>query len=261
MPPALIERLKPLLRTGIYFTGNYPDWESASTHASGYDSGLILERVRQALLQVKSGAAVFERDSVLFDEVQHSFPVLAGLLRAAAENGQRLSVLDFGGSLGSSYFQCIDFLRVLSQVSWNVVEQAHFVRCGREDFESPQLRFFHTMAECLERASPNVALLSSVLQYVAAPYQVLDDLAAAGIAYILIDRTPFSGLGEDRIAVQHVPASIYAASYPCRIFAARPFWQRFGGNYEVIARFDSIDGSAVADGVEFSFGGAILRKK
>ena len=43
LPPALIERLKPLLGMGIYFSGNYTDWEAASAHASGYDSVLILE--------------------------------------------------------------------------------------------------------------------------------------------------------------------------------------------------------------------------
>ena len=113
LPPALIERLKPLLGIGIYFSGDYADWETASAHASGYDSVLILEQVKQAMLKIKSGEAAFERDSVLFDEVQHSFPVLTGLLRAAVENGNQLSVLDFGGSLGSSYFQCRDFLSVL----------------------------------------------------------------------------------------------------------------------------------------------------
>lgn len=260
LPPSLLEHLKPLLGRGIYFSGNYADWGAASARASGYDSGLILERVKQALLKVKSGEAVFERDSVLFDEIQYSFPVLAGVLRAAAEDGNRLSVLDFGGSLGSSYFQCREFLAALKGLQWCVVEQPHFVCCGQKHFETGQLRFFHTIAECIAQAAPNVALLSSVLQYVPEPYDVLRELMNTDIRYIVIDRTPFSELDNDRITVQHVPPSIYPASYPCRIFGRRPFLGRFHRGYEVVAQFDSNDGSATAGGLEFTFGGVILRK-
>ena len=44
------------------------------------------------MLKIKAGEAAFDRDSVLFAEVQHSFPVLAGLLRAAVESGNQLNV-------------------------------------------------------------------------------------------------------------------------------------------------------------------------
>lgn len=260
LPPSLLLHLQPLLGIGIYFSGNYADWATASAHASGYDSALILERVKQAMLKVKAGEAVFERDSVLFDEVQHSFPVLAGLLRAAAENGNQLSVLDFGGSLGSSYIQCREFLSVLPSLKWGVVEQEHFVRCGQGVFETGQLRFFYTIAECMQQATPNLALLSSVLQYLPEPCKVIDELMNSGIPYIVIDRTPFADHEVDCITVQHVPPSIYAASYPCRVFSRRSFLAKFHGRYEVIAQFDGSDGTAIANRLEFTFGGMILRK-
>ena len=110
--------------------------------------------MKYATLEVIAGRAAFERDSVLFNEVQHSFPVLAGLLRAATENEGRLCVLDFGGSLGSSYFQCRGFLSVPSLLSWNVVEQPHFVRCGRECIESEQLKFYFTIDDVLKENKP-----------------------------------------------------------------------------------------------------------
>jgi len=260
LPPALIDRLKPLLGIGIYFSGDYTDWETASAHASGYDSVLILEQVKQAMLKIKAGEAAFERDSVLFDEVQHSFPVLAGLLRAAGENGNQLSVLDFGGSLGSSYFQCRDFLSVLPSLKWGVVEQAHFVNCGQGFFETEQLRFFITITDCIRQNAPNVALLSSVLQYLSEPYSVLDELMNSRIPYIVVDRTPFGDYKADWITIQHVPPSIYEASYPCRVFDKKGFLNKFLGRYEVIALFDGGDGTAVANGRGFTFGGMILRK-
>lgn len=260
LPPALLERLKPLFRRNIYFSGDYPDWKAAGAQSSGYNSALILERVKEAMLRVTNGEAKFERDSVPFDEVQHSFPVLAGLLRAASESGNRLSVLDFGGSLGSSYFQCRDFLSVLLSLSWGIVEQRHFVDCGRELFETDQLRFFHTISECVEHTAPNVVLLSSVLQYVPDPYDVLDELMGTGISYLVIDRTPFADQRADWITIQHVPESIYNASYPCRIFGRQVFLAKFRGRYDLIAQFDGSDGIATANGRAFNFSGMILRK-
>ena len=53
---------------------------------------------------------VYERDSVLFDTIRYSWPLLSDLLRAASEDQNHLSVLDFGGSLGSSYYQNRVFL-------------------------------------------------------------------------------------------------------------------------------------------------------
>ena len=169
-------------------------------------------------------------------------------------------MLDFGGSLGSSYFQCRDFLSVLPSLKWGVVEQAHFVNCGQGFLETEQLRFFITIADCMRQNTPNVALLSSVLQYLPEPYNVLDELINSRIPYIVIDRTPFGDHGVDWITIQHVPPSIYEASYPCRVFDKKGFLDKLLGRYEVIALFDGSDGTAVANGRGFTFGGMILRK-
>ena len=105
-----------------------------------------------------------------------------------------------------------------------------------------------------------MALLSSVLQYVPEPYDVLNELMESEIQYLIIDRTPFSDSVDDIITVQHVSASIYPASYPCRIFARKPFIEKLNTHFEVIAQFESADGTAVIGGREFTFGGLILRK-
>ena len=261
LPPALIEHLKPLFRHGVYFSGSFPDWESASTAATGYDAELILERVKNATLEVLAGRAVFERDSVLFDQEQYSFPVLAGLLRAAVENDGRLAVLDYGGSLGSSYFQCRNFLKVLSALSWHVVEQPHFVRCGREAIASEQLRFYFTIAEVLADTKPDAVLLSSVLQYLPDPYAVLTELLQHEINYLIIDRTPFAETTVDVITMQHVPSSIYPASYPCRIFNQQSMIAHLAARYELVVEFAGLDRSAIANGLKFDFSGMIFRLK
>jgi putative methyltransferase (TIGR04325 family) len=258
LPPAVAESVGTILKKTNSYAGDFSDWAAASEQASGYDAALILEKVKQAVLQVKSGSAAYERDSVLFDHVEHSYPVLAGLLRAAVEHGNRLSVLDFGGSLGSSYFQCREFLSVVNDLQWGIVEQENFVDCGRRNLETGQLWFFYTINECLQHMNPNVVLLSSVLQYIESPVAVLEELVDQNIPYIIIDRTPFSDAPADRITVQHVPPSIYPASYPCRIFSMQRFLDTFQGRYHEVSRFDSSDAGATINGLEFSFRGMIL---
>ena len=216
-------------RNASGITGDYRDWGEALAASTGYDGPAILDKTKAALLQVKNGQAAYERDSVLFDRVEYSWPVLAGLLWVAARSGGRLNVLDFGGSLGSTYFQNRTFISGLREVRWNIVEQPSHVAAGRESFEDSQLRFYESIEACLADTTPNVALLSGVLQYVEHPREVLRTVLALGCQCTIIDRTPFWNEACDRLAVQRVDAGIFAASYPMWIFSLRKFQQALPG--------------------------------
>ena len=82
------------------FEGSYSTWQEADALCNGYDNMDILEKVLSATLKVKNGEAVYERDSVIFDQIEYSWPILTGLMCAAAQNSGCLKVLDFGSSLG-----------------------------------------------------------------------------------------------------------------------------------------------------------------
>ena len=183
--------------------------DEAKKHSDGYDNDIILKKCQDALLKVKNGEAAYERDSVLFDKIQYSYPVLAGLLHAAIANGGNLSVLDFGGSLGSSYYQCRGFLSGLKSLKWCIVEQLRFVECGREFFESEELKFYYDIDECLNSEKPDVVLLSSVLPYIERPYNLLKDIIKHNFQYIILDRTPVVEWESGLLTVQKVPKEIY----------------------------------------------------
>mgnify|MGYP005852803247 CR=1 FL=1 len=207
-----------------------------------------------ATLKVKHGEAAYERDSVLFAEIEYAWPMLSGLMSAAARNGGRLNVLDFGGALGSSYFQNRKFLQTLLDVRWNVVEQFHYVEAGRKHIQDKQLRFYQTIEECISENQPNVILLSSVLQYLASPIELLGKLNKVGASYLIIDRTPFSANGTDKLTIQKVPADIYSASYPMWIFSLSEFKQFLEVNWRLMASTLRPEGYArTTNGVEFMF--------
>ena len=234
VPPILLNYL-----TGFFYgwKGDYSSWEEAKKKCSGYNSGHILSKVKESLLKVKKGEAAFERDSMIFDKVQYSFPLISALALAALQKNGKLNILDFGGSLGSSYYQNRDLLK-LQELNWCIVEQPHFVKEGLKTFEDDYLHFFYDINTCLEKYRPDVFLLASVLQYLEKPYSLLDEIIEKKIEYIIIDRTPVLSKGKDRITIQKVPKYIYEASYPSWLLNEEKLLHHLAAQYELI--FDNI---------------------
>ena len=244
LPPALLRLLRKMHRGGgITFEGPFATWDEAVRMSSGYDSQEILDKVLAATLKVKNGEAAYERDSVIFNEVHYAWPVAAGLMWAAAQDGGRLSVLDFGGSLGSSYFQNRQFLEGLQNVRWSIVEQTHFVKVGKQYIQDERLRFYETIDECVKTEKPNVVLLSSVLQYLEKPYDFFELLLNIDADSLIIDRTPFlNSDADDLVKVQVTPSSIYSAAYPLWFFKKSNFVRlAISHGYETKAEFDALD--------------------
>ncbi len=236
IPPVL---LKYMIGFFYGWKGNFSTWSEAQKKCSGYNSEIIFSKVKEALLKVKNGEAVFERDSVTFDKIQYSLHLLSGLSIAALQNNGKLNVLDFGGSLGSSYYQNKNIFKDINEFNWCIVEQPHFVEEGIKTFADSNLHFFYDVKSCTEKYKINVLLLASVLQYLEEPYQLLDEVIAENIEYIIIDRTPVFFKDDDRITIQRVPKNIYDAQYPCRILNETKLIKYLSKYYELIFDYES----------------------
>lgn len=238
IPPIILNIYKNIRVDNRYgFFGNYSSWEAAQQDSIGYNSDIILDKVRDSLLKVKTGEAIYERDSVLFDKIQYSFPVLAGLLRIVSTNGNKLSVLDFGGSLGSHYYQNKQFLSSLDSLKWSVVEQENFVKCGKQLFKDEHLKFYFDTETCWRYEQPDVILISNVLQYLHDPHNFLKNLVKYRAKHIIFDKTPFIKSSHDQITIQKVPPAIYDASYPAWFFNKDKFLEHFEHDYKLVAEF------------------------
>ncbi len=252
IPPYFLRKI-----TGLFYGwhGNYSSWSNASKKCTGYDVPDILNKVKDSTLKVKNGQAVYERDSLIFDHIEYAFPLLSSLLWIAVRNEGKLNVMDFGGSLGSSYFQNKFFLDTIPDVNWCIVEQPEFVKTGTEYFEDQRLHFFSSTYECAKSYFIHAVLLSSVLQYLEEPYTLLEKIISQNIEYIIIDRTPFVK-GNDRITIQKVNKKIYKGSYPCWFFNLNKFLSVFSSRYELVLDFDAIDKANILS----EFRGFVFRK-
>ncbi len=214
----LRQRISGLLyrksRQTISFQGRFPDFKTAyEVCGKGYGSDSIYEKVTSAALKVKEGRAAYERDGYLFYNKEYYLQLLAVLYEVFFEYGE-CNVIDFGGSLGSTFFQNKDkLLRYIPQVKWSVVEQRHFVEWGKENLEDENLKFYYTMDE-VDKC--NIVLFGSSLQYLEDYYVYLNQVVDRGIKYLILDRLPVSN--ETWVSVEHVHEPIYEASYPLHIF-------------------------------------------
>ncbi len=264
LPPIIVKAIQVLKRKAsgaINWSGNYKTWDEVQKNCTGYDAEIILEKVKASLLKVKDGEAIYERDSVLFDKIEYSPSLLIGLQQAAIENNGNLCVLDFGGSLGSSYFQNIEFLKAMRNFKWCIVEQPHFVSCGKAYFEDEYLKFFYTIEECLATYSPQVLLLSSVLQYLEKPYEWLEKFLSLEIPFIILDRTAFIETKNDLLSLQQVSDKIYQASYPAWFFNFENIIRTISPKYKLIFEFkDVFTAELTVSGKTCFWKGLILKK-
>ena len=267
-PLSIIKQLVPplfftlLKKAGKYgWSGDYESWQKAKELTHTYDDSVILDKVKLALLKVKSGEGVYERDSVLFDKVQYSWPLLSALMWIAAQNNGTLRVADFGGSLGSSYFQNRIFLAGVRELQWNIIEQENFVTVGQQYFQDDNLHFFYTPEEMVAiQTLPDLLLLSCVLPYLEKPYEMLIRLMHYKIPYILIDNTYFNYQQRDRICIQLVPPEIYEASYPCWMLNYEKVKKTLSDMYTLISEHQN-DSFIFLDGKEIQYKGLLFKIK
>jgi len=129
----------------------------------------------------------------------------------------------------------------LERLRWLIVEQLHFVEAGQTHLATDSLRFFESVEDCLTEETPDVILLSGVVQYLPNPHGLLTSLFETGTQFVILDRTPFF-LEDlpDRITIERVHPAIYEGSYPAWFFNLGQFRQFLGrSSYGVLEDFDS----------------------
>ncbi|MDT3403156.1 methyltransferase, TIGR04325 family [Mucilaginibacter terrae] len=257
--PAIVKRLvRYSFKYGWH--GQYPNWQEALKRSTGYNADSVLQRVKAAALKVKNGEANYERDGIAQQHVEIFYPILSSLLWVASQNNNNLSIVDYGGSLGTSYRQNYPFLKHLNSLQWNLIEQKMFVDEGRQNFENEHLHFYYNLDEVLAVAKPQLLMFSSSLQYMEKPYELLNKVKQSTIPYLIIDRTAFINEPEDRLTIQTVPPAFYDASYPCWFFSEQKMSDYLQDTFEEVFSFES--GQKVTLGLEeLDYTGKLWKRK
>ena len=252
-------RRQPIGHSPVQFSGPYDSLEKAVVASTGYDASDIAEGVVGAMEQVNRGEAVMERDGFTLSRPQYPYQLLTALLHLAGQNGNaKLTVVDFGGSLGSSYFACRPWLQHVSNLRWTVVEQPHFEVIGKNRFADGSLDFSASIDTIAVR--PDLVLASGVLMYLPDPYKTLGRLLNMGAEMCVVDRTATVPTNDDIFAVEHVRSGNYEASYPCRFLSHSKLTAACLAKYNCVEEFPALDKFSVPF-ADLAFIGLILRLK
>lgn len=248
IPPIIIKiishRRKKLPEKPIQFQQTELSWDDAFEMTSaGYTADKILQKCKNSLLKVKNGEYPYGRDSVLFTEKVLFYPLLSSLLYISLKKNKTLNIIDFGGSLGSTYFQNRDILKEAgTRINWNIIEQHNFAECGKEYFSNDDLCFHDSINDVSNIENISVCLLSSVLPYLKEPYVILNSIKKKDIEYIIIDRTIFlENESNDILTIEKVPPEIYDASYPAWFLSLNKFLLYIENYFDIIFKWDSLD--------------------
>lgn len=247
IPPIISYLFRKIFAKQIQWVGEFKTWDEASCRAKGYNPNIYLNKLIETVKIVKNDSSKYERDSVLFDKVDYPYPLLSNLFAITSHcQAKSLYILDFGGSLGSLYFQNQNFLQMLPTYTWNILEQTEVIRAGKEIFQTNKLRFHSSFNEALTHVKvqdTRILILSSVLQYLENPYQVINSLLMTfDFDGIIIDRTPFSKDDKHHIVLQKIPKRIYETQYPCHLFSKQELLNSIvggGGGYQLLDSFES----------------------
>ena len=259
--PPILFKIKRRFNKETKWNGNYRTWKDASDIASGYDDDIIVNKVEKTMNKVLANDNLFERDGVILQKKEYSFPLLSGLMWIAASNQGNLNLIDFGGSLASMYYQYRLFLQNLNTVNWSVVEQAIFVETAKKmNFES-NINFYSTIEDCLKHQKSESILLGSVLPYIEKPYDLLEYIVHKSFKYIVIDRTWILLAGGDQLTIQKNPTPDYS-SYPCWFFNSEHFESVFTKDYDLVVKYTNSSRLMQIDGKSRAIGsGYIFRRK
>jgi putative methyltransferase (TIGR04325 family) len=202
-----------------------------------------------------------ERDGFILPAPEFQFPVIAGILRSALQNENEINILDFGGSIGSVYFQFKSFFPFGTNIRWNIVELPETVEHGRKHFENNELYFYYSIDECLRNTNPKIVLLSGVLQCLEAPDAVLRKCGEIGASTLIIDRTTCSESVEDRLAVQIITSPGRYFEYPLWILSESRLIGELSKHWRFLAGFESaVDGMVVVEDIPVHYRGFLFER-
>lgn len=220
--------------------GNYLSWEEALKDTKSYSDLIIYNKTINSINKVITKEATYTRDTIVFDRIEYEFhqSVLTGILKFALNSKKNhLNILDFGGSLGNTYFALKDFLKPL-EINWNIVEQKEYIEYGKKNIKD--IDFFYNIKDCLDEKNIDIIIFSSVLQYLENPYEVLTTILSYNLPCIILERTAILP-NKNRLTIQKVPPSIYNSSYPSWFLNEEKIFSIFDShNYTLIADFKEL---------------------
>jgi putative methyltransferase (TIGR04325 family) len=212
------------------------DWEAAKRRTSGYEGKATLKSLSSRIEALRTPTNLPHDDRL--NEIVKAIRDSALQIRSTTP----IRVLDIGGSFGEHFFH-LQKLMPECNFEWTVLEtEGHCSIIPGFLASIEGLRFVSEQPNGNQHF--DIALLSSVLQYVDVPYELLS-LACRIADSVIINRLPLSSNSHDRVAIQRPGLLSSKGSYPVHIFSEKVFTKYLEPIAEIRSRWMVPQDSAV----------------
>jgi putative methyltransferase (TIGR04325 family) len=235
----MIKKFKVLLRGVLAPVIGFSlakDWNSAKLKTAGYEGNATLESLTSRIESLKNPQGQPHDERLV--EITKAFRDSALQIGVTTP----IRVLDIGGSFGEHFFHLQTLLPEYS-FDWTVLETEGHCSIIPEFLTSIEgLRF--TSEPPASNQHFDIALLSSVIQYVDVPYDLLT-MALQISESVIVNRLPLSPYSEDKVAIQRPGLLGSKGSYPVHIFSETVFTKYLEPIAEIRSRWMVPQDSAV----------------
>jgi putative methyltransferase (TIGR04325 family) len=212
------------------------DWQTAKLKTSGYEGDATLDSLASRIESLETpeklphDERLVEITKVFRDSTKQN------------KDSQPIRVLDIGGSFGEHFFH-LQKLMPEHFFDWTVLETEGHCAIIPEFLTSIKGLRFISEPPAIDQHF-DIALLSSVIQYVDSPYDLLT-MALQISDSVIINRLPLSPYAKDRVAIQRPGLLGSKGSYPVHIFSETVFTKYLEPIAEIGSRWMVPQDSAV----------------
>jgi putative methyltransferase (TIGR04325 family) len=231
LPPAVKTLIRGTLSRFIGFV-EVSSWAKAQHAVAGYESEIAIESIIDSIQQ--SHAAASGSKSLTSRDLQiiSSFAIA---ISAAVVQSANVRVIDVGGAGGDYFFMFANAMPAVT-FDWVVVETPALATAITKTNlgEGRNIRWVSSLDEAGKDF--DVALLSSVLQYVDDPYGLLNEVTNR-CKVMVINRIPLTSSGTDQATVQHVRTHGRRGAYPAWFFSNNVFLNEIDKSGDIVSRW------------------------
>ena len=186
-------------------------WSDAVAHSSGYQSKKTIDSL---ISSDPINPANLSSHFFIGNRLQQI--ASAFLEGVASSNKNTIRVIDVGGGLGQ-YFFLLEKLAPSIQFEWVILETTALCELAKSVAPTKKnIGWISSLADT--QGTFDIALLSSVIQYVESPFDLLDDLMKVA-KFLIVNRLPLTSSRNPKICIQRPGFFESKGSYPVNILS------------------------------------------
>jgi putative methyltransferase (TIGR04325 family) len=217
LPPAMKTFIRGSLSRFIGFV-EVSSWAEAQKAVAGYETDTAVESIIASIQQVHAISNETKELSSRDLQIISSFAIA---IAAVGVSNTKIKVVDVGGAGGDYFFMFANAMPAVT-FDWVVVETPALAAAISKT-ETGLGRGIRWVSSLDEAGSDfDIALLSSVMQYVDDPYGLLTKVAHK-CKVMIINRIPLTTSKVDQATVQHVRTHGRRGAYPAWFFGSDVF--------------------------------------